>query len=59
MNEEFFAGDAGKRVIKANIPMQRIAHIDEIRGAAILLASKASSFMTGSTLVIDGGHTAH
>lgn len=59
MNETFFAGDAGKKVIKANIPMQRVAHIDEIRGAAILLASQASSFMTGSALVVDGGHTAH
>jgi 2-deoxy-D-gluconate 3-dehydrogenase len=59
MNETFFAGDAGKKVIKANIPMQRVAHIDEIRGVAILLASQASSFMTGSALVVDGGHTAH
>lgn len=59
MNEAFFASDAGKKVIKANIPMQRIAHIDEIRGAVVFFASQASSFMTGSALVIDGGYTAH
>jgi NAD(P)-dependent dehydrogenase (short-subunit alcohol dehydrogenase family) len=58
MNTDFFASDVGQNVIKANIPLRRIAQIDEIRGIAILLASQAASFMTGSALVIDGGQTA-
>lgn len=57
MNKEFFATEAGQKVIQAANPMKRIAHMDEIRGAAILLASEASSFMTGSAVVVDGGHT--
>ncbi len=58
MNTDFFASDAGRQVIKSSIPARRIAQIDEIRGLAILLASEASGFMTGSGLVIDGGQTA-
>ena len=38
-------------------PLQRIGEPDEIAGAAVFLASKAGSFMTGQTLVIDGGTT--
>jgi NAD(P)-dependent dehydrogenase (short-subunit alcohol dehydrogenase family) len=57
MNTDFFASDAGRKVIKASIPIRRIAQIDEIKGAAILLASKASSFITGSAITVDGGHT--
>ena len=36
-------------------PLQRIGEPDEIAGAAVFLASKAGSFTTGHTLVIDGG----
>ena len=39
-------------------PMNRIAHTDEIKGLALLLASPAASFMTGTVIPIDGGATA-
>ncbi|HEY6433862.1 MAG TPA: SDR family oxidoreductase [Acetobacteraceae bacterium] len=39
-------------------PLQRIGEPDEIAGAAVFLASAAGSFVTGHTLVIDGGTTA-
>jgi NAD(P)-dependent dehydrogenase (short-subunit alcohol dehydrogenase family) len=39
-------------------PLQRIGEPDEIAGAAVFLASAAGSFLTGQTIVIDGGTTA-
>ena len=38
-------------------PMRRIGEPPEIAGAAVYLASPASSFMTGQTIVVDGGST--
>lgn len=38
-------------------PLRRIGEPDEIAGAAVFLASKAGSFMTGQAIVIDGGVT--
>ena len=57
LNKDFFSTDVGKKIIKQQIPMRRLAQIEEIKGVAILLASEASSFMTGSAIVIDGGHS--
>jgi len=41
----------------AQTPLRRIGEPDEIAGAAVLLASQAGSYMTGQTIVIDGGVT--
>lgn len=57
MNSEFFSSETGKRVIRKNIPLKRIGQIEELRGIAVLLASPASSFITGSAIVVDGGQT--
>ena len=38
-------------------PMQRIGEPHEIAGAAVFLASPASTFMTGQAIVVDGGST--
>jgi NAD(P)-dependent dehydrogenase (short-subunit alcohol dehydrogenase family) len=42
----------------AMVPMGRIAKPDEIKGLALLLASPAGSFITGTVIPIDGGTTA-
>jgi 3-oxoacyl-[acyl-carrier protein] reductase len=56
MNREFFESPRSEAVTRA-IPMRRVGQVEEFDGAILFLASKASRFMTGATLVIDGGHT--
>ena len=45
------------QTVTAMTPMKRIGEPDEIAGAAVFLASPASTFMTGQAIVIDGGST--
>lgn len=47
-----------KAELEATVPMGRLGQPDEIGPLAVYLASEASSFMTGSVLVIDGGRMA-
>jgi gluconate 5-dehydrogenase len=42
-------------MVLANIPMNRIGDIDDMKGLAVFLASNASSYMTGQILINDGG----
>jgi NAD(P)-dependent dehydrogenase (short-subunit alcohol dehydrogenase family) len=48
-----------QRIEAANtsVPLRRIGEPEEIAGAVVFLASQASAFMTGQTMVIDGGVT--
>jgi NAD(P)-dependent dehydrogenase (short-subunit alcohol dehydrogenase family) len=55
LNQEFFDSDAGRALIR-RIPQRRLGRLDDLDGALLLLTSQAGSYITGSTLVIDGGH---
>lgn len=54
-NDEFFASGAGDPII-ARVPQKRLGNVEDLDGPMLLLASGASSFMTGTTVVVDGGH---
>ena len=58
MTEPYFAAPAFFERIKGQAALRRVGDPSELAGALLLLASNASSFMTGHTLVVDGGYSA-
>lgn len=58
VEEVFQQNPAARATWEAENMLGRLAMPEEFRGAALFALSDASSFMTGSTMLIDGGHTA-
>jgi NAD(P)-dependent dehydrogenase (short-subunit alcohol dehydrogenase family) len=55
MNREALHSEAGAAMVK-RVPQRRIGKPEDLDGALLLLASEAGSYMTGSVVVVDGGH---
>jgi gluconate 5-dehydrogenase len=50
--------DAGREAFLRRIPLGRFGGSDDLKGAVAFLASKASDYVTGTTVVVDGGQMA-
>jgi NAD(P)-dependent dehydrogenase (short-subunit alcohol dehydrogenase family) len=55
INRRFLQSEQGQKIIQ-RIPMARTGDHHELIGPLLLLLSEASSFMTGSTISVDGAH---
>lgn len=55
LNDDFFESENGKALIR-RVPQRRLGELNELDGPLLLLLSDAGSFMTGSVVVVDGGH---
>jgi NAD(P)-dependent dehydrogenase (short-subunit alcohol dehydrogenase family) len=58
MTRPFFADSAFLASVLKNIKLGRLGQLEDIMGTVVFLASDASSLMTGSAIVLDGGWTA-
>jgi NAD(P)-dependent dehydrogenase (short-subunit alcohol dehydrogenase family) len=58
LNSDLLQGTERGQELLMRTPMKRFGNADEVVGAAILLASEAASFITGSVVIVDGGFLA-
>ena len=56
LNQKLF--DRNRENLEAEVPLHRTGGPDDLKGAAVLLASRASDFITGVILPVDGGTVA-
>ncbi len=54
INDKYLAGEAGE-ALKRQIPAGRFGKEGDLNGALLLLASDAGSYISGATIVVDGG----
>lgn len=59
MTKPFFEDPEFRSAVLSKIVLGRLGSVDDIVGAVRFLASDASSLMTGSAVILDGGWTAH
>jgi NAD(P)-dependent dehydrogenase (short-subunit alcohol dehydrogenase family) len=57
MTEGMDTDESSQRFVKMNTPIPRMGEMHELDGALLLLASPAGSFMTGQSVIVDGGWT--
>jgi NAD(P)-dependent dehydrogenase (short-subunit alcohol dehydrogenase family) len=58
LTRDFLDSDKGSEYVRRNTPMGRPGRLDELDGTLLLLASDLGSYITGQTIVVDGGWTA-
>lgn len=58
LNQKIINQPERKASIFSHTPMKRFGQVEEIKGAAIFLASDSASFVTGATIPVDGGFLA-
>lgn len=56
INRDWFRTEGGQKMIK-RVPFRRLGNLPELDGPLLLLASDASSYMSGSCVIVDGAHT--